>query len=127
LVRVLASQSAANRARVMDPLRLSYTIFADKNPWMKGVQKLAVSVAADRKPVTVNNPFLAIQTRVSNQILSGLDGYRAIRDQFSEQAFFGFYGSPLVQACLGVGPDSVRPSPGRSPAKPVPRTADPSA
>ena len=41
LVRALANQPAADLAAALNPLRLSYTIFADSNPWMKGVQKLA--------------------------------------------------------------------------------------
>ena len=43
LVRALANQSAADLAQSLNPLRLSYTIFADRNPWMKGVQKLAAA------------------------------------------------------------------------------------
>ena len=118
LVRAFATQTSAARARARDPLRLSYTIFADKNPWMRGVQNLAADVAADRKPVAANNPFLALQTLVSNQILASLDSYRAMRDHFAEQTFFAFYGSPMVQACLGISPDSVvRPSPDLSPEK----------
>ena len=46
LVRALANQPAADLARALNPLRLSYTIFADSNPWMKGVQMLAAGVAA---------------------------------------------------------------------------------
>ena len=38
LVRALANQPAADLAQALNPLRLSYTIFADSNPWMKGVQ-----------------------------------------------------------------------------------------
>ena len=39
LVRALANQPAADLAEALNPLRLSYTIFADRNPWMKGVQQ----------------------------------------------------------------------------------------
>ncbi len=39
-VRTLANQPMADLARAMNPLRLSYTIFADSNPWMKGLQPL---------------------------------------------------------------------------------------
>jgi len=124
LVRALASQPAADRARATDPLRLSFTMFADKSPWMKGVEKLAADVAAARRPVAADNPFLAVQTLISNQILASLDSYRAMRDHFAERAFFAFYGSPLVQASLGLGPDSiVRPSPGISPEKLAARQA----
>ena len=77
-------------------------MFADSNPWMKGVQQLAAGVAAARRPAAADNPFLALQTQVSEQIIAALDAYRVARDQMAEQMFFGFYGSPFVQAFLGI-------------------------
>jgi hypothetical protein len=110
LVRALANQPAADLARNLNPLRLSYTMFADKNPWMKPVQKLAATAAAGRRPVRSDNPLLTLQTQISDQIIAGLDAYRVMRDQLSEQMFFGFYGSPLVQALLGLnGGTEIRP------------------
>ncbi len=124
LVRALANQPAADMAHALNPLRLSYTIFADSNPWMKGVQKLAAEVAADRKPVAPDNPFLALQTQVSDKIIAALDAYRMARDQLAEQMFFGFYGSPFVQALLGLNDQGeVRPFPGISPEKLAEREA----
>lgn len=118
LVRALANQTAADLAQALNPLRLSYTIFADRNPWMKGVQKLAASVAASRKPAAADNPLLALQTQVSDQIIAALAAYRVARDQMAEQMFFGFYGSPFVQALLGLNAASdVRAVPGTSPEK----------
>ncbi len=118
LVRALANKPAADLNEAMNPLRLSYTMFADRNPSMKGVQQLAAGVAADRRPTAADNPFLALQTQVSEQITAALDAYRVARDQLAEQMFFGFYGSPLVQALLGLNKDSeVRPFPGTSPEK----------
>ena len=112
-VRALANQPAADLAQALNPLRLSYTIFADSNPWMNGVQELAASVAAARKPAAADNPFLKLQTQVSDQITAALDAYRVARDQWAEQMFFGFYGSPFVQALLGLNAGSeVRPFPG---------------
>ena len=117
-MRALANQPAADLARAANPLRLSFTAFADSNPWMRGVQKLAADVTAARKPAAADNPFLALQTQVSNQIIAALDAYRVARDQIAEQMFFGFYGSPFVQALLGLNDGSeVRPFPGTSPEK----------
>jgi Protein of unknown function (DUF3141) len=118
LVRALGSQPAADFALALNPLRLSYTIFADRNPWMTGLQSLAAGVSACRTPVAVNNPFLAVQKQVSDQILAFLDAYRDARDKMSERMFFGIYGSPAVQAVLGLNQDSVvRPVPVTSPEK----------
>ena len=125
IVRAVANQPAADLARALNPLRLSYTIFADTNPWMKGVQKLAASVAEVRKPATADNPLLALQAQISDQIIAALDTYRVARDQMAEQMFFGFYGSPFVQAFLGLNDGSeVRPLPGTSPEKLAARKAE---
>jgi hypothetical protein len=62
-VRALANQPMADLAKALNPLRLSYTIFADSNPWMKGVQKLAAGVSAARRPVAADNPFLRCRRR----------------------------------------------------------------
>ncbi len=124
LVRAIANQTSADLARTLNPLKLGYTIFADRNPWMKGVQKLAAGVAAARKPAAADNPLLALQSKVSDQIIAALDAYRAMRDQLAEQTFFGFYGSPFVQAFLGLNDGSeVRPLPGTSPEKLAARQA----
>jgi len=123
-LRALANQPMADMARAMDPLRLSYTIFADNNPWMKGLQPLAASVSAARKPVAADNPLLALQKQVSDQITAALDSYRVARDRLEEQMFFGLYGSPFVQALLGINEDTVvRPVPGTSPEKLAARQA----
>jgi hypothetical protein len=116
LVRALVNHPMAELARSMNPLRLSYTLFADSNPWMQGVKQLADTINAERKPAAPDNPFLALQKAVSDQIVANLDAYRAVRDQFAEMLFFGFYGSPVVQALLGLNEESVvRKLPGRSP------------
>jgi len=123
-VRALANQPMADLAQGLNPLRVSYTIFAESNPWMKGLGPLAAAVSAARRPVATDNPLLALQTQVSKQITTALDGYRAARDKLEEQMFFGFYGSPFVQALLGINEDSiVRPVPDRWPKKLAARQA----
>lgn len=116
LVRAVASHPTAELARALNPLRLSYTLFADRNPWMKGVEQLAAMVSANRRPAAADNPFLALQQRVSEQIEASLDAYREARDQMAERLFFAFYGSPLVQGLLGLNDGSqVREYPGATP------------
>ncbi len=117
-VRAVVTEQGAEWVRKLNPLRLGYTMFADGNPWMNGVQALAAKAAAERQPVANDNPFLAIQTQVSTQITTALEAYRVARDQMVEQMFFGLYGSPFVQALLGVSADApVRPLPADSPEK----------
>ena len=118
MVRAFATQPMADFAHSINPLRLSYTMFADSNPWMQGMQTLAANVTAARSLAAADNPFLALQTHFSDQIIAGLDAYRVARDKMSEQIFFSFYGSPFVQALLGINEDSeVRPAPDKSLAK----------
>jgi len=127
-VRALANQPMADLAQGLNPLRVSYTIFAESNPWMKGLGPLAAAVSAARRPVATDNPLLALQTQVSEQITSALDGYRAERDKLEEQIFFGLYGSPFVQALLGINEDSVvRPVLDTSPGKLAARQAQTNA
>lgn len=116
--RAFANEPMANLTEALNPLRLSYTIFGDRNPWMKGMQPLAAAVATARRPVAADNPLLALQSKASEQITSDLEAYRVARDKLEERIFFGFYGSPLVQALLGIKADTVvRPVPETSPEK----------
>ena len=88
------------------------------------MQPLAAAVAAARRPAAADNPLLLLQTRASEHITAALDSYRDARDKLEEQMFFGFYGSPFVQALLGINKDSVvRPVPGTSPEKLAARQA----
>jgi hypothetical protein len=117
-VRGIASQITADLSRTMNPLRLSYTMFADRNPLMKNVETLAKAVTAARRPAPVDNPYLAWQTLISTQITTGLDNFRKTRDLLQEKIFFGIYGSPVLQAILGIDGDcAVRPPPAIPPEK----------
>jgi len=113
--RAVVTPWLAETTRALNPLRLSYTLVADRNPWMKGLQPLARAVSAARRPVAADNPFLAIQTGVSDKITQTLDGYRDRRDDLQEKMFFGLYGAPWFQQGLGVAADG--------PARPVAETS----
>lgn len=99
-VRALANQPMADLSRELNPLRLGYTVFADKNPWMTGVAVLAPLVATSRMPAGAHNPYLAIQAQFSCAISGSIDAYRAARDHLSETCFFNVYASPFLQAYL---------------------------
>jgi hypothetical protein len=118
-IRAVASQKMADAAMALNPLRLSYTMFADRNPLMRGIEKLAGTVAAARQPVAADNPFLALQTRLSGQMTAALDKYQKARDQMQEKMFFGIYGSPVLQAMVGIDRQTVArpPPPAPSPAR----------
>jgi hypothetical protein len=117
-VRATATEPAAEIARKLHPMRLSYTAFADSNPLMQGVEKLATEVKAMRQPADLDNPFLQLQKQVSDQIVSALDAYRDARDRMQEELFFAIFGSPVVQGLFGLNTgQKVRELPGTTPAK----------
>lgn len=118
IVRALVDERGAEWLRHVNPARLAYTMFADGNPWMRDVRAAAVRVAADRRPVSADNAYLALQERFSAGLTEALDAWRNARDAWSESLFFGIYGSPGVQALLGVPADgAVRPLPADSAAR----------
>jgi hypothetical protein len=114
-VRSVSSQAMADMAKALNPLRLSYTIFADRNPLMRGVGMLAKAVTSSRQPVAADNQFLGWQNWFSGQLITGLEHYRRTRDAMQEKLFFDIYGAPVVQEMVGLDRDAeVRPQP-RSP------------
>lgn len=118
LVQATATPQLAQLMFQMNPLRLSYTLFADTNPFMKGVAKAAEEVRAARRPAREGNPFLAFQKMMSDQMNAGLDLFRDMRDKAIEQTFFAIYGSPALQAMVGLNTDEpVRQLPPTSPEK----------
>jgi hypothetical protein len=50
---------------------------------------------------------MAFQEQVSRQIVHALDGWRDSQEALSEAIFLAVYGSPAVQAAVGIDPQSV--------------------
>ena len=59
---------------------------------MAGVAALAPWVREHRDSVSENNPLLARERALSQQISSGLDSYRKHRDEATEAIFNRLYG-----------------------------------
>jgi len=109
VVRAMTSAPAADWLRRMHPLRLQYELFSDANPLMASVKTLADRARDERRPVSDDNPFLAAQETMSGQIVAGLDAWREMTEAFAERAFLSIYGSPLLQAAVGIDPADSRP------------------
>jgi len=86
----------------LHPLRLQYEAFSSQNPWMTAVRSTAEKIEEDRKPVSKENPFLAFQEQMSKQIVHALDSWRDSQEALSEAIFLNVYGSPALQAALGI-------------------------
>ena len=109
IVRSLVNPSFANLMRQLHPLRLQFEIFSNKNPLMAPVATLAEQVCNNRRPVAADNPFLAMQENISNQIVTALDAWRDFNEALAERLFLATYGSTTLQAALGVDPLSTKP------------------
>jgi hypothetical protein len=102
LVRAFVPEPTAEALRWLHPIRLQYELFADSNPFMLPVAKMADWVRDHRRPVNSDNPFLAAQEAASRQIVAALDGWRDVRDEMAERIFLTTYGSAALQAAAGI-------------------------
>src|SRR5215211_7852856 len=109
VVRAMMSAPAAEWMRRLHPLRLQYEMFSDKSPFMASVKTIAEQMREDGKPVSADNPFLALQETMSQQIVAGLDAWRDLNEAFAERMFLSIYGSPALQAAVGIDPADTRP------------------
>ena len=110
LVRSLINPPLADAMRKLHPLRLQYELLSDGNPLMASIAGLADAVRESRRPAAGNNPFLAMQERVSDQIVTTLDAWRMFNETCAERAFMAAYGSKPLQAAAGVDSRSTLPS-----------------
>ena len=102
-VRAMASKPAAELARDLHPNRLRFAALSDRNPLMQPVKALAEAVRADRRPVSPDNPLLTAEKIASSWITTWWEGYRLARDAMTEASFLATYGSPVLQAMVGLG------------------------
>jgi hypothetical protein len=109
-VRAMATPQMAEWMRKLHPLRVSYEIFGGQGPLMKTVEAEAETVREKRKPVPKDNPFLQAQETVSKSIVNALDKWRDAQEAISESMFLTVYGSPGLQAAVGIDPNAD-PSP----------------
>ena len=83
--------------------RLRFELFSDQNPFMRPIKPMAEQVRANRKPVSADNPLLAMEKQASSWITAGLRRWGEMRDRMTEAFFLTTYGSPLLQAMVGLG------------------------
>jgi hypothetical protein len=100
--RLWVTEAGAEALRNLHPNRLQYSLWSDRNPWMAGVKPLAEIVRRHRRPVASDNPFLALEQKVSDRIEQSLDSYRDTRDRATARLFKSMYESPWLQAAVGL-------------------------
>jgi hypothetical protein len=108
-LRALATAPLGEWLHRLHPMRLQYEMASDLNPFMAMLSPMAGWVRENRKPVTADNPFLALQENFSRQVVTALDAFREFRDGLAEAIFLNVYGLPAVQAWFGIDPSSDQP------------------
>jgi pimeloyl-ACP methyl ester carboxylesterase len=106
-VRATTTQTSAELMRRNHPNRLRFEMFADENPCMRAVADWAEAVRRDRRPVSPENPFVAFEHLASEMISGGLEIWGKARDAATEAFFFNTYGSPILQATVGLKADAT--------------------
>ena len=93
----------AEAMRRMHPLRLSYEMFGPRNPflaWVGGAaERVRDAPPAGRGPTIRSSPR---RSRLSQQIVDGLEAWRKAAEKLSEETFLAVYGAPALQAALGI-------------------------
>jgi pimeloyl-ACP methyl ester carboxylesterase len=106
-IKSVVTPQMAEWARNLHPLRLQYEALSSQNPLMNTVQDAAEKARQERKPVAKDNPFVVLQENISKQIVNSLDCWRDSQEALSEAMFLAIYGSPALQAAVGVDPQAA--------------------
>ncbi len=114
-VRAMVAPPVAEAMRRLHPLRLSYEMFGAKNPWSAWIATEADRVRGRRAPAGAGNPLIAAQALFSQAMVEGLDAWRVATERLSEETFHAVYGTPALQAALGI--DAASPERPRKAAK----------
>src|ERR1700722_2842081 len=105
-LRAAVTPQLAEWMRKLHPLRVSYEAFGSDNAALKAVAKAADTIRENRKATAEDNPFVGLQQTVSKNIVNALDKWRDTQEALSEALFLGIYGSPALQAAVGIKPDA---------------------
>jgi hypothetical protein len=109
-VSAMANEASAELSRRIHPNRARFQMFANDNPVITPVAAWADWVRDNRRPVGPSNPFLGFERAMSDMIAAGLEAWGEARDAMQEALFFGVYGSPILQAMVGLRADGASAS-----------------
>jgi hypothetical protein len=105
-IRSAVTPQMAEWMQKLHPLRIPYEAFGNDGAVTKGIAEAADNIRDHRTPAKSDNPFTAFQETVSKNIVDGLDRWRDTQEAISEALFLSIYGSPALQAVVGIKPDS---------------------
>jgi len=101
-LRAAVTQESAEWLRRMHPHRMRFSTLSDQNPLAATIKTMADAARAKRTVAAEDNPFRIMEGMMSDAIGQGLKAYGEMRDFWSEQIFLGVYGSPVLQAMVGL-------------------------
>lgn len=118
-IQAIGAARTATWLPQINPSQLPFDLFSDRNPLMHLIAQLADQVREQRRPAAPDNPFLQLQATISEGMIAALDGWRDLRDRSLEEIFLATYGSPLLQALVGIraGDEPPRRRPGLEPER----------
>ena len=118
-VKMAANEQSAAWLRKLNPSELPYELFSGRNPLMQPLARLADGIRAQRRPAAPDNPFVHWQAAASEAIVATLNGWRDLHNSVVEHSFLAAYGSPALQAMVGLRTNdgSPRRRPGMEPER----------
>ena len=116
-VRSWTNDGLAKSMGKLHPLRLQYELFSEANPFLRPLSAFTDHVKDARQPISKDNAFWQAQQQCSDWIETSLNAYRDLCEHTAETMFHTVYGSPVLQALVGLkGSDThVRGRPGKDP------------
>ena len=114
-IRSVTPPAFGEWARKLHPNRVRFGIFSDENPAMQFIAESAAKIREERAPTNEGNMFSAAEKTMAATVSATLSAFGAARDAMTAQIFHLTYGSPLVQALVGLDPKGVED--GRKPGR----------
>jgi pimeloyl-ACP methyl ester carboxylesterase len=101
-VRAFATDALADWMHRAHPLRLQFVLPSDANPVARPTAEMAAEVRRNRRPAGPGNAFLRAEKTASQWIEQSLRTFGEVRDRLGEELFHAVYGSPVLQAMVGL-------------------------
>ncbi|MFO1148853.1 MAG: DUF3141 domain-containing protein [Alsobacter sp.] len=104
-VRAAVTETTAEALRNAHPHRLRFSALSDQS-LTGGLLKSAAAAARENRVVAApDNPFRVAEGLMAEAVAQGWKAWGAWRDAVQEQAFLWTYGSPFLQAAVGLRAD----------------------
>jgi tellurite resistance protein len=103
-VRALTTPWSAEMLRQLHPLRLQRYAWSDLNPCLWPLSAWASQVKQNRRPVSADNVFVAMETGFADKLVATLNLYRDIWGGLQELLFKSIYTNPWITFWWGQRP-----------------------